>query len=474
MEQFSSYFAGLIDRTLGRAVVFVSCGAGIPVMSEDGVVQEVKLESADLFCSLLLTHIRMLKVSGLLRRKLHIQVDGGSAARSFNLFLLCGLLIALGWVEDATVASLIPGHTHVDVDALFSVFWKKYRSGIGRRARTWTEIKRVLSDAYPGWQSRSSEAKIPVKIEEVSVAWKFSKLFNREPSSGFKTCLNKDMKGIFGKGTEDGPVLQKPHKFVLASVDGKIICSSHKSSSIEAASDPANVVRSSTLLFSSCPDLSLVETHDLNAAFEFEKARVLSSFPSGGKLAKAGITASMVTEYNALSFKQGHIIDPFLLQSESHWSKYEEFKKVIGPPQPKGVRSAPQVMQVEESSASSTSDDDDSEGIIYEVSRILGKKKDAHTGKWVYQVLCKGFEHLPPDEINSSDMGEGSMLEDFNEAFEAERSKKNRRVEVEAFSAFKDSMNQRQKDTECPVCQKLFLGLKGLKAHRRMSQSCNE
>lgn len=463
LQQMIGYFGGLIDHTLGRGLIFCSAGVGIPHF-EDGKIIDAKLENADLFCSLLLSYIKNLRDAGQLRPHLYLQVDGGSAARNFTLFLLLGCLLVFGWVKQVTIASLIPGHTHVDIDGVFSIFWKKYRSGKGKTCRVWSEIRPLLSKAYPGWGVTSSTAKVPIDVVEIDHAWNFSEWFGRKGLGS--DCLHPSMKGTFGKGVEDGIELKKPHKFVIELKNGTVVTSSFKSS----VDSENNAVRKDVVLFKRFPLVDQLRQHDLQAGFEFQKKSLLETFQkAGNRLLQAGITKSIALEYENLTFLNPVVVCPFLESAEQAAAFGEKLQSARIPT---SVRS----FQVEESDSDEILESSTDDKEVFEVEEILSKKMCVATGKWMYQVRCVGYQDI--DNIYSSDMGEGSLLDSFNMNWEAERRQSRRNVESEAFVAFAGSMvgskRQREKDTQCLVCMKLFCGQAGLSSHQRQSPKCRE
>lgn len=85
---------------------------------------------------------------------IHPQVDGGSDARGFVLLMMLSTLMSLGWIDRATIASLIPGHTHEDIDALFSELWKALKTKNGNAVyRTWSEIMKKARHCSFMWFS---------------------------------------------------------------------------------------------------------------------------------------------------------------------------------------------------------------------------------------------------------------------------------------------------------------------------------
>lgn len=100
---------GIIDHTLERKLVFTSPANGIPRYNTKGELTGTTWDAADVEVSLLLQYLDDLHQKRALRPHLHVQVDGGSTARSFALFVTLSLIMLLGWVKRVTIASLIPG-----------------------------------------------------------------------------------------------------------------------------------------------------------------------------------------------------------------------------------------------------------------------------------------------------------------------------------------------------------------------------
>ena len=109
LMQFVSPLLGLIDHTLERSILLTSPANGIPRFSKKGEPTGASWDAADVEVSVLLSYLSWLHEARALRPDLHIQVDGGSTARSYALIAAMALLLSLGWVKRVTISSLIPG-----------------------------------------------------------------------------------------------------------------------------------------------------------------------------------------------------------------------------------------------------------------------------------------------------------------------------------------------------------------------------
>jgi hypothetical protein len=118
LGQFVSPLLGLTDHSLGVSVLFSSPASGIPRYNAKGELTGSSWDAADVEVTILLAYLVDLHEKRGLRPHLHVQVDGGSTARSFALFCTLGLVLGLGWVKRITVASLIPGK-----NVVFAIFF---------------------------------------------------------------------------------------------------------------------------------------------------------------------------------------------------------------------------------------------------------------------------------------------------------------------------------------------------------------
>lgn len=76
------------------------------------------------------------------------------------------------------LSSLVPGHTHEDIDAFFSRLWKalKTRAGI-LAAHCWSAIFAKILQVYPGWNVIVNGFRSGVVV--LDYVWQFQRLFGQ-------------------------------------------------------------------------------------------------------------------------------------------------------------------------------------------------------------------------------------------------------------------------------------------------------
>ena len=284
VEQFTSMFVGLLDHSNGRRLAFVNASSGILRVG----AAKPTWDLGDVFVTIVFMYLQELRAGGLLARHLHFQVDGGGTARSFSLFLLFAVLIELDWVDCVTVASLIPGHTHVDVDAFFSQFWIRTKSNGSRPPITWNQNLDLLRAVYGAGN---------VRILPYVYQWRV--FFGLDKGVG-ATVKHGGLVQLFGEGKESATELIKPHRWELSrrAVDNVVVVESHKSFARES------VHRAGVPMLARAPVLTSLATHDLEAPFRVAKEEVVKSLAAlkeKGRLGYAGYSEGVLTAYEELS-----------------------------------------------------------------------------------------------------------------------------------------------------------------------------
>jgi hypothetical protein len=105
--------------------------------------------------------------------------------------MVLGVLCALGVIERATIASLIPGHTHEDIDGLFSNLSKPLKSRAGEHvSRTWAEIWACALRVYPGWNVPTTKKPGPTGVSEIHFVWKLKEAFSQGSEWRTRPCLH--------------------------------------------------------------------------------------------------------------------------------------------------------------------------------------------------------------------------------------------------------------------------------------------
>lgn len=305
IPQISGAFVGVLSHAAHRALAFTSPAPGVPIFhAARGGSGKVKAraagtnytwESTDVNCTILLQVLLDEYHAGLLKRHVHVQVDGGSDARGFVLLMMLALLVALDVIETATIASLIPGHTHDDVDAFFSRLWKalKTRAGV-TECRTWNEILRRACEVFPGWHVPSNDKVGPAGVTTIGFVWKFRELFAQGSGYSTRPCLSPKLKGLWGAGKDHSA---KPSKFVISTgVSRRPVITAYLSSVVGAA-----VFKGfdSLEIFQFAPKLDLLGSYDLSIGWLEQHAALVAAL-NAGDCREAGYTFTQRAEISAM------------------------------------------------------------------------------------------------------------------------------------------------------------------------------
>ncbi len=303
VPQLLGAFIGIIcHSTSRRAIAFVSPAPGVPVSHKARKGKRVRgagthftWETADVNCTLLAMAVLHDFKSGVLKPHLHVQVDGGSDARGFVLVQLLALLVCLGIVERVTIASLIPGHTHEDIDAFFSRLWKALKTGAGIRTyRTWQEIVKCAQIVFPGWCNLTLGKVEAAAVTTIPFVWCFGKLFAQGTGHATRPCLSPGLKGLWGAGKNHA---EKPSKFVIETHNGVPSISAFLSSTAGA---PLFGAFDRVAVFQFAPQLSELSTHNLNEGWAVQHAALVAALDLGN-VEDAGYTQGQREEIRSMT-----------------------------------------------------------------------------------------------------------------------------------------------------------------------------
>ncbi len=233
--------------------------------------------------------------TGRLHRTVHLQVDGGSDARGFVVVELLGVLCALGVVDCVIIASLIPGHTHEDIDALFSVLTKSLKTRSGERcSRTWNEIMVKATEVYPGWTSKVSRKPGPIGVADIPFVWRFKEAFG-QGDFPFRSSLSPNLVGLFGTGRDHEA---KPSRFeIRLGVSGRPVVTAFLSSVPGAAMFSSF---DQVEIFAYCPRLEALGFHNLREGWDFKHGALMASLQRVDSYS-AGYTTRQVEEMAAMT-----------------------------------------------------------------------------------------------------------------------------------------------------------------------------
>ena len=428
--QSVSAFIGLIDHSANRRVVFVSPTSGV-VRAGDS---EPTWDIGDVFVSVVFSYLQRLRQSGELKQHLFFQVDGGSTARSFSLFLLFGLLIELKWIRSATIASLIPGHTHVDVDATFSWFWRRF-SKQDQGVMGWGAIRRLLAETY------CNDGKgMMAEVQEITSVFRWRHFFGLDEAAF--NVRSHGLKGLFGKGKEGAGALRKPHRFEMADHEGCVQVRSYFS-----ASPDSGLYRDWRPLFKRSPVVARLSVYDLRTPWQTTRQKIVDSMRKLGKnLSHAGMSSHTLVEYENLEPPFDDPAPPFA---------NELVVRVI-----RLVRAgaSPQYNSDDSDNDEEEEEVDSSDGEeeTFVIAQIIRRKWVIEMGE--YQYLVRWEDPQYEDEwILYSQLDGGSVLEEFEQ-------REDRREAEERAAQQKERDRERfvqlgPEDKQCPGCGKMFKNL---------------
>ena len=86
-----------------------------------------KITTGNIYTSLLCYLYRCVANGGVLPEVLYLQVDGESDNANMYMLAICELLVIRGGVREVHLSRLPVGHTHEDIDSVFSRIWTKVR-----------------------------------------------------------------------------------------------------------------------------------------------------------------------------------------------------------------------------------------------------------------------------------------------------------------------------------------------------------
>ncbi len=304
IPQLCGAFIGVICHSTSRAVAFLSPAPGIAVHHRERKAKgKVKARSAgthytwegsDVNCTLLAIAVLHNWKAGDLRPHLYLQVDGGSDARGFVLVQMLSLFVCLGIVERVTIASLIPGHTHEDIDAFFSRLWKALKTRAGVRShRTWSEMLECAQNVYPGWHNVTLGKIEASGVAAIPFVWKFGQLFGQGSGHSNQPCLSPKLKGLFGAGKDHA---KKPSKFFIETHNG-VPCITAYLSSVDGA--PIFGLFDKVPVFRFAPQLQDLTTHDLSVGWQLQHAALVAALDVGD-VQEAGYTIEQREEIRSM------------------------------------------------------------------------------------------------------------------------------------------------------------------------------
>jgi hypothetical protein len=292
VPQLKSLFLGHMDITRGVNHVYYHPANGIGLQGKKGL--KGSWEDADVQASIMFQQLRADHVAGRLEREQIYHIDGGSDVRNFLTILVLGLCIALGWLDVVKILCLIPGHTHIDVDALFSLLRRLLKQGRHCNAVSFADFVAAGRDAYPGVDTGSAFG--VSHFTQLTTLFRWKDFFGHA-LPGAQRCLSKSMVGLFGVGKGDDP--NKPRKVVLsADSEHNVVVQAFKidASGTEHAHGP------SRQLFQRCPLTDSLQAHDLLALFQRDIGKLIAHLESIGPagILAAGMPVRILDEYRTL------------------------------------------------------------------------------------------------------------------------------------------------------------------------------
>lgn len=229
---------------------------------------------------------------------MHFQVDGGADCRGFSLIMLLGLLLALNWIDRVTICSLIPGHTHEDIDALFSMFRKALNNKEFAKCQTWAEIIERCKTVYYGWSasSRTDTAAGCIEILQIDEVFDFLSVFGIGAGGGkqcnFQSPKHPQLAGLFGVG---GDPEKKPSRFLLErNAETKL----PEVTAYFSAVANSLVFKAATPIFRSAPNILEIRSVDLQGPFDKQMLALRKAMSNAKTARKCAISAATISFYS--------------------------------------------------------------------------------------------------------------------------------------------------------------------------------
>lgn len=438
--QMESLFAGVIDHNAGSVKIF-TCGAeGVP--HEKDRCGTWKL--GDVSVSLIFEHIIDLRKQGRtgVDVDLYLQIDGGSTVRNLSLLLLLAVLQARGWFRRVYIALLLTGHTHIDIDQVFSWFWVAYDAE-KHYIHTWTDMLALLQRVY---SKRDAESrKLIPSLFHLRRVFKLQELL--------KDHRSQDLKGIFGSGKDDEGKLTKPHFFVIEEgVEMRPVISTF-CSSVNNGTGP---LYEKVEMFRSCPNLSQLGFYDLKQQWEeVDRKRILENWDSKTEtdLLTVDMSRADVEEMrnSCPAFENGE--NPFLSDGGEEAAGWVALCQLNG---------SGSERDVDEEGDDSSVEDPDEQATGF-VEAILDRRLDRF-GR--YEYLCR-WEGGDPDEwVPEDNMDDGPVYQDFVQKLGENASTLRRIARISGYRGGAEiaATAEAAAKTRCPTCGNMF---KRLAAHQK-------
>jgi len=206
--------------------------------------------------------LRKLHLANELAPRLHVQVDGGE--RSVSLIAMLALVLHLGWVTHVTIDSLFPGHTHEDIDALFSAYWKAFKK-LKVKPTTYQEIEALFRSVYCNMDKVGKRG--PISVVEMTTVFDWTAWFKRH----LVADTVHGLKGFAGDAQE-----RKPHRVELELVGGAVVLSAYESVDPKCEA-PTNCLKYRERVFRSTPLVSDLKEIDLLTGFGVERDALVAA-----------------------------------------------------------------------------------------------------------------------------------------------------------------------------------------------------
>jgi hypothetical protein len=293
--------------------------------------------------------------------------------------------VSLGWFDRVTIASLLPGHTHEDIDMLFSMLWRRLKKPDGAATvLTWPEIIRSAQDVYCGWDQPppAGSAAGRVQISEIGAVASFQQAFGlgrwAGKASPLRPVRNGAIKGLFGKGSDPE---KKPHRFVIErGVNGPTV-----TAYFTAARD-SPIFRTESPIFASCPDIVAIGSADVHGPLVAQLQKVSDCFEACSDTRKCGYTNAQVALYKSWAVSAAAApprpVPTFFSQRDIARAglKWEPLQQ-LGPRQAKGQRAASQARLGDAADLRSDEEEegeeaDDWERVAAEQAKEKGKEEE--------------------------------------------------------------------------------------------------
>jgi hypothetical protein len=198
-------------------------------------------------------------------------------------------------------------------------------------ARTWSSLIKVFNQAYPGWTPAGGAQWFPITHVFQWRAFFGQIALAGERQAAIRTCLHRGLVGLFGTGKETAADRTKPHRFEIGLDASNVPTVAAYMSSTEGS----QVFRDAQSIFQTVPNITSLESHDLEQQWLHDRGAVVASMEAQADLGAANLTRQIVDEYATMS--SGFCLAPSAVDMFGPpTAAYVAQQQAIGGPTPRG------------------------------------------------------------------------------------------------------------------------------------------